>query len=299
MAANWDDERYEELPDWDKDIYWHFFIGDQHFRLPKPFEIGLMFATLPERMIRAIGGKESGKKFAKLVAHNFMEQLAFNPIPQIALPLAENLVNYDFFSGNPIEGMADANLLSGARYDQRTSLLARQAGEQFGWSPKKIDHLITGYTGTLGAYVLGAMDIVLRGMGEYGERPALRVDELPVIKSFLRGSAAPKSTQYSEDFYRMMQQANQVYGTVQRWKREHRLQESRALQREQRHILASRPRLNRTQQQVRQLNSQIQMVQLHTGLSAEEKRHRIDRLLARRNRIVQQAVIRMHGGGGE
>ncbi|WP_395756051.1 hypothetical protein OT793_17715 [Edwardsiella ictaluri] len=56
-------------------------------------------------------------------------------------------------------------MLSGARYDQRTSLLARQAGEQFGWSPKKIDHLITGYTGTLGAYVLGAMDIVLRGMG--------------------------------------------------------------------------------------------------------------------------------------
>ncbi|WP_370548552.1 hypothetical protein NMD69_07955 [Edwardsiella tarda] len=294
LAANWDDDRYEELPDWDKDIYWHFFIGDQHFRLPKPFEIGLMFATLPERMIRAIGGKESGKKFAKLVAHNFMEQLAFNPIPQIALPLAENLVNYDFFSGNPIEGMADANLLSGARYDQRTSLLARQIGEQLGWSPKKIDHLITGYTGTLGAYVLGAMDIVLRGMGDYGERPALRVDELPVIKSFLRGSAAPKSTQYSDDFYRMMQQANQVYGTVQRWKRERRLQDSRALQREQRHILASRPQLNRTQQQVRQLNSQIQMIQLHTRLSAEEKRQRIDKLLARRNHIVQQAVKRMN-----
>ncbi|UCQ19348.1 hypothetical protein DCF79_08030 [Edwardsiella tarda] len=294
LAANWDDDRYEALPDWDKDIYWHFFIGDQHFRLPKPFEIGLMFATLPERMIRAIGGKESGKKFAKLVAHNFMEQLAFNPIPQIALPLAENLVNYDFFSGNPIEGMADANLLSGARYDQRTSLLARQIGEQLGWSPKKIDHLITGYTGTLGAYVLGAMDIVLRGMGEYGERPALRVDELPVIKSFLRGSAAPKSTQYSDDFYRMMQQANQVYGTVQRWKRERRLQDSRALQREQRHILASRPQLNRTQQQVRQLNSQIQMIQLHTRLSAEEKRQRIDKLLARRNHIVQQAVKRMN-----
>ncbi|MFB6413049.1 LPD38 domain-containing protein [Edwardsiella piscicida] len=294
LAANWDDERYEALPDWDKDIYWHFFIGDQHFRLPKPFEIGLMFATLPERMIRAIGGKESGKKFAKLVAHNFMEQLAFNPIPQIALPLAENLVNYDFFSGNPIEGMADANLLAGARYDQRTSLLARQVGEQLGWSPKKIDHLITGYTGTLGAYVLGAMDIVLRGMGEYGERPALRLDELPVIRSFLRGAAPAKSTQYSDDFYRMMQQANQVYGTVQRWKREHRIQDSRALSVEKRGVLASRRRLNRTQREVRQLNSQIQLVQLHTSLSAEEKRQRIDRLLARRNRIVQQAVMRVN-----
>ncbi|AOP42952.1 DNA repair protein [Edwardsiella piscicida] len=45
---------------------------------------------------------------------------------------------------------------------------------------------------------------------------------------------------------------------------------------------------------MRQLNSQIQLVQLHTSLSAEEKRQRIDRLLARRNRIVQQAVMRVN-----
>ncbi|AKH90631.2 hypothetical protein [Edwardsiella tarda] len=92
----------------------------------------------------------------------------------------------------------------------------------------------------------------------------------------------------------MMQQANQVYGTVQRWKRGRRLQDSHELQREQRHILASRPRLNRTQQQVRQLNSQIQMIQLHTRLSAEEKRQHIDKLLARHNHLVQQAVKRMN-----
>ncbi|WP_392422036.1 hypothetical protein [Edwardsiella piscicida] len=44
----------------------------------------------------------------------------------------------------------------------------------------------------------------------------------------------------------MMQQANQVYGTVQRWKREHRIQDSRALSVEKRGVLASRRRLNRT-----------------------------------------------------
>ncbi|WP_264159566.1 hypothetical protein [Edwardsiella tarda] len=36
------------------------------------------------------------------------------------------------------------------------------------------------------------------------------------------------------------------------------------------------------------------MIQLHTRLSAEEKRQRIDKLLARRNHIVQQAVKRMN-----
>ncbi|EPB4254349.1 LPD5 domain-containing protein, partial [Yersinia enterocolitica] len=89
MALNWDDKRYEELQDWDKDTYWHAWIGDQHIRFPKPFEIGLMFGTLPERFVRALGGKDSAAKFGKLVAHNFMETMAFNPIPQVAMPIAE------------------------------------------------------------------------------------------------------------------------------------------------------------------------------------------------------------------
>nr|WP_330163160.1 LPD38 domain-containing protein [Yersinia frederiksenii] len=59
MALNWDDKRYEELQDWDKDTYWHVWIGDQHVRFPKPFEIGLMFGTLPERFVRALGGKDT------------------------------------------------------------------------------------------------------------------------------------------------------------------------------------------------------------------------------------------------
>ncbi|MEI7282264.1 LPD38 domain-containing protein [Pectobacterium carotovorum] len=37
LALSWDDERYEELPDWDKDAYWHAWIGDQHVCFPKPF----------------------------------------------------------------------------------------------------------------------------------------------------------------------------------------------------------------------------------------------------------------------
>lgn len=32
---NRDDPRYQDLPDWDRDANWHFFVGDQHFRYPK------------------------------------------------------------------------------------------------------------------------------------------------------------------------------------------------------------------------------------------------------------------------
>lgn len=151
MALNWDDKRYEELQDWDKDTYWHAWIGDRHIRFPKPFEIGLMFGTLPERFVRALGGKDSAAKFGKLVAHNFMETMAFNPIPQVAMPIAEAYVNYDFFKGGPIENMADSNLMAGARYNDQTSLLMREIGEATNMSPKMLDHIVMGYTGSLGA----------------------------------------------------------------------------------------------------------------------------------------------------
>ena len=39
---NRDDPRYQDLPDWDRDANWHFFVGDQHFRYPKIWEIGAM-----------------------------------------------------------------------------------------------------------------------------------------------------------------------------------------------------------------------------------------------------------------
>ena len=52
-------ERYEELPDWDKDANWHIFVGDQ---LPDPLsrsEIpACCFGTIPERMVRALGDKD-------------------------------------------------------------------------------------------------------------------------------------------------------------------------------------------------------------------------------------------------
>ena len=101
LAANWDDERYEELPDWDKDANWHFFVGDQHPD-PKPFEIGVLFGTIPERMVRALGDKDTGAQFGKAVARAIGDTFALNPIPQIAKPVVETTVNYDdFFKGWP------------------------------------------------------------------------------------------------------------------------------------------------------------------------------------------------------
>ncbi|NKI76292.1 hypothetical protein Dpoa2040_003635 [Dickeya sp. CFBP 2040] len=294
LALNWDDKRYEELPDWDKDAYWHFWAGDQHIRFPKPFEIGLMFGTMPERFVRMLGGEDSPGKFGKVIARNFMETMAFNPIPQVVKPIAEAYVNYDFFRGGPIENMADSNLVAEARYNDQTSLLMREIGAATGLSPKMLDHVVQGYTGTLGVYVLGATNILARQFSDAGETPALRLDELPVIKSFLRGSAPAKSTQFADDFYRMMSQANQINRTINAYREQGRKDDASALKEENAELLSKRKMLTNTQHAIRKLNDRIEMVRIDRTLSADEKRERIDRMMAQRNTLYQQAVERVN-----
>ncbi|MFQ2052021.1 LPD38 domain-containing protein [Aeromonas veronii] len=289
LAANWDDERYEELPDWDKDANWHFFVGDQHFRIPKPFEIGVMFGTIPERMVRAMGDKDTGAQFGKAVARAIGDTFALNPIPQIAKPVVETTVNYDFFKGGPIDGPQDLNVQAEARYNEQTSLLMRELGELSGFSPKQLEHLVIGYTGTIGGYVMATADGLIRA-SRPGESASWRADEIPLLKAVYRGTGPAKSTQHMEEFYRMLSEVNQLKRTVDQYRSEGLDDKANELLEEQGGILKARRSLSRTQQQVRVVRNKIELIQRDRTMNAEEKRKRIDELLARRNDLVYQAV---------
>ncbi|WP_421345934.1 LPD38 domain-containing protein [Aeromonas veronii] len=289
LAANWDDERYEELPDWDKDANWHFFVGDQHFRIPKPFEIGVMFGTIPERMVRAMGDKDTGAQFGKAVARAIGDTFALNPTPQIVKPLVEAAFNYDTFRGGPIDSPQDLAVKAEARYNEQTSLLMRELGELSGFSPKQLEHLVIGYTGTIGGYVMATADGLIRA-SRPGESASWRADEIPLVKAVYRGTGPAKSTQHMEEFYRMLSEVNQLKRTVDQYRSEGLDDKANELLEEQGGILKSRRSLSSTQQQVRVVRNKIELIQRDRTMNAEEKRKRIDELLARRNDLVYQAV---------
>ncbi|WP_323894461.1 LPD38 domain-containing protein [Aeromonas veronii] len=293
LAANWDDERYEELQDWDKDTNWHFFLGDQHFRIPKPFEIGVMFGTIPERMVRAIGDKDSGAQFGKAVARAIGDTFALNPTPQLVKPIVEAAFNYDSFRGGPIDGPQDLVVRAEARYNEQTSLLMRELGELSGFSPKQLEHLLIGYTGTMGSYVMAAADGLIRA-GTPGESASWRADEIPLVKAVYRGTGPAKSTQHMQEFYRMLSEVNQLKRTVDQYRSEGLTDKANELLEQQGGILKSRRSLSRTQQQVRVARNKIELIQRDKILGAEEKRRRIDALLSRRNDLVYSAVNQNH-----
>ncbi len=289
LAHNWDDERYEELPDWDKDANWHFWLGEHHWRIPKPFEIGVLFGTIPERMVRALGDKDTGAQFGKAVARAIGDTFALNPTPQIVKPMVEAAFNYDSFRGGPIDGPQDLAVMAEARYNEQTSLLMRELGELTGFSPKQLEHLVVGYTGTMGSYVMAAADGVIRA-ARPGESASWRADEIPLVKAVYRGTGPAKSTQHMEEFYRMLNEVNQLKRTVDQYRSEGLTDKARELLEEQGGILKSRRSLSRTQQQVRVVRNKIELIQRDRTLTAEEKRRRIDEMLVRRNDLVYLAV---------
>ena len=217
---------YDELEEWDKDTYWHIAPGtSRHVRIPKPFEIGLLFGTGPERMAQAIvhqipGGKEGDRPAQswESLFRAITGTLAVNPIPQAAMPVAEQWANKKFFTGRPIENMGDEKLLPEAREEWYTSdtfkAVAQFGGNETGMSAKRLEHLWNGYTGGLGMYLMDASDLAVRQATDAPSRPEMAPTEFPLIGRFYRGDEEPKSTRYLTEFYDLRKKAQEVSGTI-------------------------------------------------------------------------------------
>ncbi len=296
-GINDDDERYQALQDWDKDMHWHIFLGDEHFRIPKPFELGLLFGTVPERLLHTLTGSQDGGDLAKAVAQGVFQTLAFNPVPQFYQPIRELQANRNFFRDAPIEDMSDEGKLPEARYDERTSAIGRVLGQitgpTIGLSPKQIDHLVQGYTGTIGGYVLGMSSLVAAGFTE-GKGPAWRASDLPVAKVLYQGDA-PRSSKYQAEFYDMLTEADQLHRTLKSYREEGRLEAAADLLESSQEKLRHRPALGMTRRQLGQIRNQMDAIYRSTTMDGEQKRQQLDALQRRANEVAER-VVRAAGG---
>lgn len=295
-GLNDDDERYQALMDWDKDMHWHIFLGDQHFRIPKPFELGLVFGTVPERLLHALTGTQDGGDLAKAVSNGVFQTLAFNPVPQFYQPIRELQANRNFFRDSPIEDMSDEGKLPEARFDERTSALGRAVGQitgpTLGLSPKQLDHLVQGYTGTLGGYVLAMSSLIASGFDGV-DSPTTRVSDLPVLKVLYQGDDV-RSTQYQSEFYDMMQEADQLHRTVKSYRDEGKVEAASKLLEGNRDKLKHRPALGLARQQLGYVRKQMDAVYRDTAMDGAAKRRRLEELQTRSNQIAER-VVRLAG----
>lgn len=294
LALNDDEERYQELPDWDKDANWHLFFENEHIRIPKPFELGLMFGTLPERAARLASGDDDARVFFKSMSTNVLSTLSMNPVPQALMPIGEAAFNYDLFRGRTIDNMSDLGNLPGSRKSNYTSEIAKGMGgifESMGItgdmaSPKRIDHIIKGYTGSMGISFLSAIDGIVH-MASGNTMPAMNQRDYPVLGWFARGND-PVGTKYSDDFYRLMERANQAYSTARDpntdSERRQEILEDYAPE------LRARKLLSKTSKALSNLRKQRDLIYRDNSLTAEQKRDRLNRIQELTNTLQKRAV---------
>lgn len=161
QSLNWDDEDYWDRPQWERDLFFLIPAGkgeDGHtrfIRIPTPFEAGIIFGTLPGRILQSIreGSGENMKSFTGVA----LKQTIPNPTPQFALTIFEDFMvgkkGYDVYRGRQIVPESIAQLPADMQWTEQTSLAARKLGAALGFPPVKIDHIINQTTGGLGKQV--------------------------------------------------------------------------------------------------------------------------------------------------
>jgi N12 class adenine-specific DNA methylase len=294
--ANAGNDDYDKLPDWDKDSYWHFWVKGQHFRIPKPFELGVVFATVPERIMRYAKGLDSGAKTAGRIYANIRDQLAFDPLPQMVRPGVNVWANKDTFRDAPIEGMSDEGKLPSQRYSKSTSATAvavvkgmGSAADEIGLSPKKLEYLVGGYLGTAGLYALGLSDMAVRALNNEAPAPAKRLDQLPLIGSFYRQDPG-LSTVYESDLYKMRTELDQVFASIHALRKDDREEEADALESKNEKLLGARRAINLGAKNLAGLHKQRDEIYADRAMTPKEKRDALDDIAREQGNVAKETM---------
>ena len=186
-----DDPEYQEIGDQLRATHWVFRAGGQWVFVPKPFEL----ATLSNIMERAYEGTvlkdpTAGERLLSDMSHTIAPP---SEIPSLAVPFQIGK-NRDHL-GRPIvpdhlRGTVEPSL----QFNGYTSDLGKLIGKTFNVSPAVVDHVVTGFGGSLGRYVLQGSNLV--GEAVIGRpRTAAGLEDMFLARRFVRKIARGATSQ--------------------------------------------------------------------------------------------------------
>lgn len=216
-----DDEAYKNAPA--EQRYGNWFIRipgvKEPFRVPIPFELGLIFKAVPEGLYNAAFTNEKGSKIAADLGKQMLRSLPGNPaeagvpIPTFMKPLIETALNKSFFTGRDIVDARLENLDKQYQYRDKTPELLKLLGpvlEMLNLSPVQVENLIRGYTGSLGVGLLSVVDPVLNTK-EAGGVTAKGPSELPLLGGLFQPNDAGRVINEAYDSIKEIQARQGTY----------------------------------------------------------------------------------------
>ena len=159
-----DTDEYKEMSEEERELYWIIpglkkWLGFTP-RIPKPFELGVIFGTLPEMLLRVMDERETWRDVREAMWRQMTGTLKLAPWEvQVTRPIAEVAFNYDFFTGQPVVSERPSAPTDPKLQRRSTTPNAYvEVGEALNMSPLKVQKIWEGYTGPYGAYIAMVAD---------------------------------------------------------------------------------------------------------------------------------------------
>jgi hypothetical protein len=284
-----DDAEYWEIPQWQRDLFWVARLdNDTWLRVPKPFELGLVFGTLPQRMLQWMD-RHDPEGVDQFVTQTLARQVEnFAPVPTFLSPLIENFANYSTFLDRRIVPTGLERLDSREQYTDRTSSVAVGLGRLLGYSPMKIDNVIASYTGGLGRIALKVGDLGAESVGlrTPGSAQPLAV-RLPGVRGLTLESPGAQAESI-ERLYRMRDEAEKAHATLRSYQRAGRADQARNYLRDHSDILSRRTGLNQAADALADMRRQLNVLRSSRLVPEAERQDRI--------REVEQRMMLLAAG---
>lgn len=270
---NKDDERYQELPQWEKDTFWIIPGKENMYKIPKPFEAGVLFGTSFERMLQYMDDAKNNRKSVgfKGYGERVMDSLAPGLIPTGAIPVLEYMTNHSFFRQRNIIPQSQENLPAHLQYGANSSEVAKFVGDKINVSPYIVDNTIRGYGGGLAGLGLSAIDAA---SGAKENNTAKKWYEAPGLRGF---TAAP------------YQSSNSVQRVYDDYKEQEKLHNAFKLtgQRPEGYDAKEFARLKNASDSLKNLNKASKAIINNERMSGEQKREQLDKINMRKANIAR------------
>lgn len=270
---NKDDERYQEIPQWEKDTFWIIPGKENMYKIPKPFEAGVLFGTAFERMLQYMDDEKNGRKGVgfKGFGERVFDSFAPSFMPTAMIPIVEATTNYSLFRQRDIIPQSQENLPARLQYGANTSEVAKFVGDKINVSPYIVDNTIRGYGGGLAGLGLSGIDAV---SGAKENNASKKWYEAPGLRGF---TAAP------------YQSSNSVQRVYDDYKEQEKLHNEFKLtgQRPEGYDAKEFAKLKNASDSLKGLNKASKAIINNERMSGEQKREQLDKINMRKANIAR------------
>jgi hypothetical protein len=265
-----DDEGYEKKPTPTRDRLL-IIPGTNGVSIPLRSDIFAMpkiFAEHMYHMITEDGMTDAGKFRASMKSVLASSIFSPTPVPQAIKPIAEAIMNYNFFQQKPLIGIFQQQKELSRQFEDSTSELSKLIGKSEMISPIVADHLIRGMLGSFGGLVLYATNPMLAAMSGTTRPSVSMQDALATIPNASGFISKEYEVGLRKDFYALKEVTDRAAMTMSDLKNRSPQEISDYLQDDKvRQRLALSPVVNRIANQLTQIRKQIGLL---TNVESEQ-----------------------------